>query len=216
MLAYAAHRRQIAEHTPAPHVMLGIAAAHIALIAAVMSAKLDLPQRIFDRPIRVTLVPIPTPPPEHAKPVDQRPSNSSDSHRIQQIVPLRQPDDHPLDAQPIVTPDAGPGGFGPIVEPQPVLDPVRTGPRFATPPSAIRPPYPASKISSQEEALLKLRLSIDPRGRVVAVEPVGRADPAFLAAARRHLLAYWRYTPATEDGRAIASATVITLRFELD
>ena len=40
-------------------------------------------------------------------------------------------------------------------------------------------------------------------------------DPSFLAAARKHLLAHWRYAPATEDGRAIASSTVITLRFEL-
>ena len=37
--------------------------------------------------------------------------------------------------------------------------------------------------------MLRLRLTIDARGRVVAVEPVGRADRAFLAAARRHLLA---------------------------
>ena len=51
--------------------------------------------------------------------------------------------------------------------------------------------------------MLKLRLSIDHRGRVVAVEPVGRADRAFLAAARRHLIAKWRYKPATEDGRAV-------------
>jgi protein TonB len=93
--------------------------------------------------------------------------------------------------------------------------PVRVGPRFATPADAVRPPYPASKIESDDEAVLKLKLSIDPRGRVVAVEPVGRADPAFLAAARRHLIAHWRYKPATEDGRAIASSTVITLRFEL-
>ncbi|MEO8177122.1 MAG: energy transducer TonB [Sphingomicrobium sp.] len=215
MLAYASHRRQIAEHTPAPHVMLGIAAAHIALIATVMSARMDLPQRILDRPIRITLVPIPNPPPEQTKPVDRPPSQLSDTHRIPVIVPLRQPDDHALDSQPIVTLDAGSGNVGPGFDPQPIVDPVRTGPRFATPPSAIRPPYPVSKINSQEEALLRLRLSIDPRGRVVAVEPVGRADPAFLAAARRHLLAYWRYTPATENGRAIASATVITLRFEL-
>ena len=94
--------------------------------------------------------------------------------------------------------------------------PVRVGPRFATPADAVRPPYPPSKIASDEEAVLKLKLSIDPRGRVVAVEPVGRADPAFLAAARRHLLAHWRYKPATEDGRAIASSTVITLRFQLN
>jgi len=67
-----------------------------------------------------------------------------------------------------------------------------------------------------EEAVLKLSLTIDERGRVVSVEPVGRADPAFLAAARRHLLAHWRYKPASEDGRAVSSTTVITLRFQLD
>ena len=104
----------------------------------------------------------------------------------------------------------------PRPDPLPIPAPVRTGPRFATPPGAVRPPYPPSKIASEEEAVLRLRLSIDPRGRVTAVEPVGRADPAFLAAARRHLLAHWRYKPATVDGRAIASATIISLRFELE
>jgi len=38
----------------------------------------------------------------------------------------------------------------------------------------------------------------------------------FLEAARRHLIAHWRYRPASEDGRAIASTAVITLRFQLD
>jgi len=51
---------------------------------------------------------------------------------------------------------------------------------------------------------------------VVAVDPVGRADPVFLAAARRHLIKNWRYRPASEDGRAIGSSLVITLRFQLD
>ena len=69
--------------------------------------------------------------------------------------------------------------------------------------------------AQEKEAVLRLRLSIDERGRVVAVEPVGKAEPAFLAAARRHILA-WRYAPATEGGRAIASTTVVTLEFKLD
>ena len=51
--------------------------------------------------------------------------------------------------------------------------------------------------------MLRLRLSIDERGRVVSVEPVGRADRSFLDAARKHLIANWRYKPATEDGKAI-------------
>jgi protein TonB len=67
-----------------------------------------------------------------------------------------------------------------------------------------------------EEATLKLRLSIDERGRVIAVDPVGAADPLFLAAARKHLMARWRYQPATEDGRPVATTTTISLRFELE
>ena len=70
--------------------------------------------------------------------------------------------------------------------------------------------------ASEEEAVLRLKLTIDERGRVIAVEPLGRADRAFLDSARRHLIAHWRYRPATEDGRAVSSSAVITLRFQLD
>jgi protein TonB len=59
-------------------------------------------------------------------------------------------------------------------------------------------------------------LTIDPRGRVIAVDPVGAADPSFLAAARRHILKAWRYKPATEDGIAVPSTTVISLSFRLE
>jgi protein TonB len=111
--------------------------------------------------------------------------------------------------------------LGPVVEPQgpvtqPLPEPVRTGPRFATPASELRPPYPESKRRLQEEAVLKLRLSINERGRITAVQPIGSADPAFLESARRHIIAHWRYKPAMEGDRAIASSTVISLRFELD
>jgi protein TonB len=94
--------------------------------------------------------------------------------------------------------------------------PIHHDPRLLTPSSELKPPYPESKILSEEEAVLTLRLSIDERGRVIGVDPVGRADIAFLLAARRHLIAHWRYQPATDDGHAVASSTVITLRFELD
>ena len=70
--------------------------------------------------------------------------------------------------------------------------------------------------AKEREAVLRLRLAIDERGRVAAVEPVGRADPVFLAAARRHILKAWRYRPAMDGDRAVASSTVVTLKFELD
>lgn len=223
MLAYAAHRRRLAGRDSAPSAMLFIIAAHLTVIAAVMSTKLDLPGRI-ERTITETYnVPLPKDPPPPPPPQRARPEpRESVIEQPSVIVPLPQPPlAEPLDSRPVAVPTPGeligPGADpGPRLDPQPRPAPVRTGPRFVTPDHLLRPPYPPSKIDSGEEALLRLRLAIDAGGRVTAVEPVGRADPAFLAAARRHLLARWRYKPATEDGRAIASSTVITLRFELE
>ena len=94
--------------------------------------------------------------------------------------------------------------------------PVRVPARFKTPASALKPPYPNDKLRLQEEGTLKLQLTIDWRGRVTAVDPVGSADPSFLEAARRHVIRAWRYKPATEDGVAVGSSTVITLSFRPD
>jgi protein TonB len=220
MLAYAAHRRTIAGRKPAPRALLVIIVAHIALIAAVMSAKMVIPEREDDR-TEVELIRLPPPPPPEPQPrADPRPSESQ-VQQVPRVVPVPLPVDKPVDTSPVPA-DPNPT-IGSAVFPQPRLDPlplieplVRVGPRFATPPSAVRPPYPGSKIASGEEASLRLRLSISPQGRVVAVEPVGAADPSFLAAARKHLLARWKYQPATEGGRPIASSTVISLRFQLD
>ena len=85
-----------------------------------------------------------------------------------------------------------------------------------TPASELKPPYPPSKLLNEEEATLHLKLTIDATGRVIAVDPVGRTDAAFLEAARRHLIAHWRYKPAMDEGRPVASSEVITLRFELN
>ena len=218
MLAYAAHRRRIAQRRPAPHAMLLIVVGHIALIAAVMSARMDLPIRI-PNPTEVRLIPLPPEPPKaQPEPRTEPKASPSAVDRVPVIVPVPRPDPDRVDSSPV--PAVSDVAFvGPAIVPQPRVEPappVRLGPRFATPPGAVRPPYPASKIAGGEEAVLKLRLAIDERGRVVAVEPVGRADAAFLAAARRHLLAHWRYRPASEDGRALVSSTVVTLRFELD
>ena len=225
MLAYAAPRRS-AERRPAPHAMLVILVAHIAAIAAVMSARMDLPEKISRSPIMIDLIDAPKPPPPpdpqpQPRALPQPSQSTLDTPRV--LIPVPQPRIDPVDTRPMPQPNLGPA-IGPAITPPPPtllplpprpIETVRTGPRFDTPQSALRPPYPASKLDSDEEAALKLRLTIDERGRVVAVDPVGRADPAFLASARRHLLARWRYQPATENGRAVASSTVITLRFEI-
>src|SRR5687768_5614999 len=77
MLAYAAHRRQVAERHSAPHAMLLIIAGHVALIAAVMSARMDLPERLVPNATEVELIDLPKPPPRDPDPAPPSPSQTS-------------------------------------------------------------------------------------------------------------------------------------------
>ena len=222
-MAVYASKPGFADRRAHPRALLLIVGAHAALLAAVMSAKMDLPAKIIPTITKIELIdpPKPPPPPEPSPPQPSQPKQS----RIDQlpaIVPVPPRDVPSIDPTPMPLPLPTPGPIGPSLDPAPLPqplpapDPVRVGPRFATPESLLKPPYPLEKLRTEEEASLKLRLSIDERGRVVAVEPVGRADSSFLEAARRHLIAKWRYKPATEDGRPVASSTVITLTFQIE
>ena len=212
MLAYAPRPERRRLNPSALALILG---AHAIAIGAVMSARMDV-TRNHVPPTIVDFLPVPPEPqPEPAEPVNSAPASRPIDTPPAIVDTLPAPG-------PVVIDLPAPPDPGPVVDlaprPGPVADPpiVRTGPRFATPDGDIRPPYPESMRARDEEAILRLRLSIDERGRVMAVEPVGKADPTFLAAARRHILKAWRYKPAMAGGRAIASSTVITLQFELD
>jgi protein TonB len=218
MLAYAANRPIIGARKPDPNAMLAIIGIHVAAIAVLMSAKMDLPPIVKSPPIDIFWVPKPIdpPPPAQTRQTVQGQTSKIDQPPVHVVTP---PQGNPA-AGPGPSSDLNPGsilgtGTGIIELPPPHLM-VKLGPRLATPEAELKPPYPPSKIFTEEEAVLNLRLTIDQNGRVIAVDPVGRADAAFLAAARRHLLAHWRYKPASEDGHSVVSSTVITLRFELD
>jgi protein TonB len=216
MLAYAANRPKIGARHSSPNAMLAIIALHVGAVAVLMSVKMDLPQRILDHGTDVTFVPIPQPPPPNppaSQPQPHQPTFTGPQTQIP-LPPVDRPVIDPTPSLPNVMPWPTPS-----VDSQPRADPVppvRIGARLLTPASELRPPYPQSKLLAEEEATLKLRLTIDEQGRVIAVEPIGRADPAFLEAARRYLIAHWRYTPASEGGRALASTEVVTLRVQLD
>jgi protein TonB len=220
MLAYEANRPVAGKCQSSPNALLVVISVHVALLAAVMGAKMDLPRRLHPDPalIDIPITPLQRPintakPRPTPHPIDNWVDNP------QPNVPV-QPQNNPIFGAGPATVDPGPiAGAGTAVTPvipKPIITPVHHDPRLLTPPSELKPPYPASKLLSEEEAVLRLRLTIGENGRVVAVDPIGRADNAFLDAARRHLIAHWRYEPATEDGRAVASSMVITLRFEFD
>lgn len=209
MLAYAPRPERRRLNPPALALIIG---AHAVAILAVMSARMEV-NREPEPPIIVKTIKLPPkpakPPPETPNPVPGPPLSSAVP--VVPLPPLPGPTADPLPPQPL--PSIPGTGADPLPS-KPMI--TRSGPRFATPDSDLRPPYPEPKRAQEEEATLRLRLSIDERGRVVAVEPVGRADPVFLAAARRHILHAWRYRPAMEGDKAIASSTVVTLQFKLD
>jgi protein TonB len=219
MLAYAADQRP-GGRKRSPTSLLLIIGGHAVALALVLTARMELitpertpPTKVID----ITQSPPPEPQPKH----EPKPNDPVESTVTVPLPPM------PLPPRPGPTLDPGPpqppqppiSGSGtstlPLPQP-PIREMVRTGPRFATPDHALRPPYPLAKQREEEEAMLRLRLAIDSNGRVTAVDPVGRADPIFLEAARKHILRAWRYKPATEDGRAVASSTVISLAFRLE
>lgn len=215
MLAYAPRQNAMGLR---PATLGLIVAGHAGALALLLTARPDLIPTTPFTTTEVILIeeakPVPPPPPEPAAPT--QPSNSEITI-VDPIVPPLPAPGPSVDHLPQPIPQPGPViGSGPTRTPV-SLDPpiVRTGPRFVTDGDAIRPPYPLAKREAGDEATLRLRLSIDERGRVVAVDPVGRADPAFLEAARRHILRVWRYQPAMEGAEAVASTTTITLKFEL-
>jgi|tagenome__1003787_1003787.scaffolds.fasta_scaffold20985276_6 protein TonB len=217
MLAYAASRPAVVDRKPHPNAMLAIIAVHVALLAVVMSARMEFQRHRPDPPIVVDPIPIPKPPPPNPAPHPARP----------QPGPTAWHDPMPVPLPPGPNANPGPTAYDPgpvdplpqpIPQPKPLPTPhgVSSGALLLTPASELKPPYPSSKLDNGEEATLRLKLTIDASGRVVAVDPVGRTDPAFLEAARRYLIAHWRYKPAMDDGHPVASSEVITLRFELN
>jgi periplasmic protein TonB len=210
-----------ADHRRHPRALMLIIGGHAVLIAAVMTARMELPDKFIPDITRVRLLPT-DPPPEPLPPPpkpERAPPQPSRLDTPDIIVPTPVPDGPAVDNPSIPLP-LNPGPVGPSADPIPPrpmpVVPVRIGPRFVTPQHLVEPPYPPDKQRLEEEAVLRLKLSIDERGRVVAVEPVTRTDRSFFEAARRHLIANWRYRPATEDGKAVASWTVITLTFRIE
>jgi protein TonB len=220
MLAYTADSSRIAGRSNSPKALALIVAGHAALIATVMAAKMEvLPVSPFN-PTNLIDVPTAPPPPPTPKiePKAKRPATQpAFIDRADTVIDMDANLSSSFAQGPTIEDIANVIGTDisiPIDKPK--LAPVRVAARFNTPASALKPPYPNDKLRLQEEATLKLRLVIDAHGRVTAVDPVGAADPSFLEAARRHIIRAWRYKPATEDGIAVGSSTVITLSFRLE
>lgn len=220
MLAYAANRRLAGKRQSSPHAMLLIVSSHVALLAAVMSAKMEMTPKAPPLPPLISIPIQQPPPPSQGHPPTPHHTQDVMVPPVTDPPPLTPPIDPPPAVDQGMDPGVVVGGDGfssmPTIPTTPVTAPIRHEPRLLTPLSELKPPYPASKLASEEEASLRLRVTIDDKGRVKAVDPIGIADREFLEAARRYMIAHWRYQAATEDGRAVPATEVVTLRFQLD
>lgn len=220
MLAYAPQRRSVAAGQKASKTLMLVILGHVAVVAVALTTKMTIDRIDKQDPTVIESIPAPPPPPPPVDPARQQHHQATTSvvDHPDPALPLKPFDQPTLDEGPAVDPGPTVGTDpGPFVVPElPKADPVRVVARNTTPSSLLRPDYPTSKIRSGEEAVLRLRLTIDQRGRVTAVEPVGQVDSTFLEAARRHILRSWRYKPATVDGVPAASSMEINLSFKLE
>jgi protein TonB len=221
MLAYAANSPKPAGRAGSPQALTLVLLGHAAVISAVLMAKPELVGLTPFEPTVLIDIPAPPPPPQPettVKPQTSEPvTQPTFIDQERPIVDMGQTNPIALNSGPSLQDIGDVIGSDPMtVIDLPEADPVRIGPRLATNENALKPPYPLDMRRAEQEATLRLKLTIDPRGRVIAVDPVGPANPSFLEAARRHILKAWRYKPATEGGLAIPSTTVISLSFRLE
>lgn len=82
--------------------------------------------------------------------------------------------------------------------------------------AAPPPPYPRDALRNGDEGLVMLQVLVDVDGRpleVVVAEGSGHRE--LDQAARRHVLANWRFRPATRDGRAVQAIGLVPVEFSL-
>ncbi len=164
-----------------------------------------------------------TPPP----PVIEEHKPRPEVNRTQKPVEQQVMHADPFIPEPLVPITLKPAETGGFIQPQPILDdglqqteqhvPIfvaaRPDPRYA---EAFHPDYPPALRREGLEGSVTVRVTIDERGRVIAVDQVRATSPAFFEETRRQALAEWRFRPATRDGVAVRGEQTMTVHFRLE
>lgn len=83
--------------------------------------------------------------------------------------------------------------------------------------TATPPAYPAQALRAGIQGTVLLKVLVDPAGKPLQVMIERSSGSRVLDdAARRHVLAAWRFHPAIRDGHAIEAWAVVPVRFNLD
>ena len=195
-----------------PAAIAATIAVHVTVAGAIMLMPSQIIIKQFGEPFWTENVPAESPPPEtppEATPQKDEMKVTASETMVDSGIksgPDLLFDDHitPVIPQPPIPLDPQP--------PQPIFKQARPDPRYA---EDFQPQYPGAMIRSEIEGFVKLRVFISADGRVTSAELIEATDPSFWETTRRQALRYWRFAPATRDGKAIASEQVMTVRFRL-
>ena len=80
--------------------------------------------------------------------------------------------------------------------------------------SSIEPAYPQLAVANHVEGEVKIRAEIDDSGRVTSTKVI--SGPILLRSAATNAVRQWKYSPATLDGKPIATEYNVTVRFRLN
>jgi protein TonB len=194
---------------------------HAALIAAVVLVRSPAFERLTSPPTVVTLIPEPADPPRNPPP--PRPDQPQQpQERLDQPPPLNPtlPTGPAVDNRPPPTQLAGDiAGSGtvdiPRLPPDPPAIPVRRAAQIDSS-SRLQPPYPPGELRLNRDGRVQVRVTIGPDGRVTDVALISATSDAFWLVTRQQALRYWRFRPATVDGRPVQETRTMSLVFRIE
>ncbi len=195
---------------------------HGALIAAVILIKGPAFQRLVEPVLVTRLIPItPDPPPDRPPPPPRPEPPQHPQEHVDPVPPLTStpplgPPFDPGPPQTHLTETAGSGTLDiPRLPPEPAHVPLRRAAQI-DPSSRLQPPYPGSEQRAQRDGQVRVRVTIGPDGRVTDVVLISATNDAFWFATRAQALRYWRFRPATVDGRPVEETRTMSVVFRIE
>ena len=191
--------------------VVAVGSLHVAVIYVLLTALNIIPS------------PIPTPaiqwlPPQHTpqtKPAD--PPIPTPTKFIHPVAPIpQQPTFDTAEPKQSLLPPQNPTGEQGT--PDHVVPPAGpTSPAQGIASTHTIPRYPMFAVRLAHEGSVRLKLTIDEQGSVVAAELQSSSGHSELDdAAIAWVKAHWRYTPAMQSGKAVPSNTSVVVTFRLD
>lgn len=222
-----------------PGVMVAIVGGHVAVLAAVMLTRMDMPIPFIDEPTVVVPIPLDQPPPPvPPPPADPTPAREPQAvSEITTVVPIvPRPMPGPIIAPPptlpptdyiappgretILAPPAPPIALPPAPIPDPPAPrakPVALSPRGNPSSWVTNDDYPSSALTAEEQGRTRFVVLADASGRATECTVTGSSGSSALdRAACKLLMQRARFKPGTDaDGAPVGGSWASSFRWQI-